>query len=457
MHVKVIASLGPSSRDYEIIKEMVQAGASGFRINFSHGDQDFWKELINKIRRVEEELNTVLTIITDLKGSSIRLGTFPQPIRVKAGETLKLSPDTFSPEDKVIPLPERRVIEKLEEGDLIVMDDGRVRMRVVEVSGGVVKVEALTDAIIKPEKGLAVKGKEFDLPSITEKDLHDLEFACSAGVDYIGLSYVRSAKDVLALRGHMKRLECDAGIIAKIETRSAVTKLEEIVGSSDITLVARGDLGMNYSLEEIPVLQSRIVKTALRAGKPVMIATQLLESMVENPIPTRAEVMDVFNAVREGVDALMLTGETAAGRYPVEAVKWLIKIACKAEEGWFPKVERLGGSLKKRYAEGVAELAEDLNAKLIIYSLNGNTAKYLSSVRPRTEVYVGVPTREVGRKVNILWGLQPIIISASNYNEGLENTYSELISRGVIGLGDISILTYGLREYEQVIKVRRRV
>ena len=457
MNVKIIASLGPSSRSYDIVKEMTLYGASGFRINFTHGDREFWSQLVRAVREAEKTLGKALTLITDLKGASVRLGRFPEPLTLKAGDTIKFSINKYSAQDKVVPLPNIKVVESLEEGDTIVMDDGRVWLRVTKTRGSEVEAVALTDAIIKPEKGLVVKDKEFDLPSISDKDLRDLEFACSVSADYIGLSYVRSAHDIYALKDHLRRLRCDAKIIAKVETRSAVENLNPIVEASDAVLVARGDLGMNFGLEEIPSLQTKIVNASVRKGKPVIIATQLLESMINNPIPTRAEVVDVHNAVREGVDALMLTGETAAGKYPVEAVKWLKKIALAAESGWEPKIERVGGPIKRRYAKGITELAEDLNAKLIIYSMKGNTVNFVSSVRPRIPFYAGVPNIRVARSINILWGVVPVIVNANDYMKGLEKTYEKLKGEGAIKFGDISVLTYGLRENEQLIKIMRLV
>jgi len=457
LNVKIIASLGPSSRSYEVIREMTFYGSSGFRINFTHGDKEFWTRLVSAVREVESALGKALTLITDLKGASIRLGKFPEPLTLKAGDTIKFSINKYSAQDKVVPLPNAKVFEGLDEGDTIVMDDGRVWLRVVRAGDSEVEAVALTDAVIKPEKGLVVKNKEFDIPSISEKDLKDLEFACSVNADYIGLSYVRSAHDIYALKDHLKRLKCGAKVIAKIETRSAVENLNSIVEASDAILVARGDLGMNFGLEEIPSLQTKIVATSVKKGKPVIIATQLLESMINNPIPTRAEVVDVHNAVREGVDALMLTGETAAGKYPVEAVKWLRKIALAAESGWELKIERVGGPIKRRYAKGVTELAEDLNAKLIIYSMKGNTVNFISSVRPKVPFYAGVPEIKVARSINILWGVVPVIVKANDYREGLGKTYEKLKEEGAIKFGDISVLTYGLRENEQLIKIMRLV
>jgi len=378
-------------------------------------------------------------------------------LTLRKGDIARLVPQQRAEEPGIIPFPNEKVLSELEEGDILVMDDGRVRLRVVKVSGDEVEVAALTDAIIKSRKGVVVQNKEFDLPVLTKKDLGDLKFACSVGADYIGLSYVRNADNVRVLKELLREIGCDAGVIAKIETRSAVKNVEDIARVADVILVARGDLGMNFGLEEIPRIQRRIVEASLRIGKPVVVATQLLESMIENPVPTRAEVVDTYVAVSEGVDALMLTGETAAGKYPVEAVKWLRRIVSKAEASENIRTYREGGPLKRRYAKGVAELAEDLNAKIIIYSSTGVTARHLASIRPNVPFYVAVPNMRVARSINILWGVNTIITPTKNHEEGLEEAFKKLIRMDEISIGDLIVMTYGMKGEEQVIKVRRYV
>ncbi|RLG74985.1 MAG: hypothetical protein DRO14_05130 [Thermoprotei archaeon] len=297
--------------------------------------------------------------------------------------------------------------------------------------------------------------KEFDIPPITERDLENIDFAIKHDFDYIGLSYVRRRKDIELLRDILRRKDADLGIIAKIETKSAVRNVKSIAESADVVLVARGDLGMNFGLEEIPHLQRLIVRSALESGKPVIVATQLLESLIEKPVPTRAEVVDVTVAVSEGVDALMLTGETAVGKYPLEAIRWLKRIVTAAEEKVEIYTNRRVLSLKARYAKGVAELAEDLNAKLIIYSIRGVTARLISLLRPSVPFFVGSPSNKQLRKLNILWGIKPLHVPANSYEEGLEKTYETLRIKGAVEVGDLVVLTYGLRSDEQVIKIRK--
>ena len=455
---KIIASLGPSSSRFDVIVKLAEEGVSGFRLNFAHGGVDTWKPLVEDIRRCESLVNRPLTLIGDLQGASIRLGVLDEPIELRRGDNARIvACEEASARDKVIPLPVKEVFEGLEIGDVILMDDGRVRLKVVDVSPSSIEITALTDAVIRSRKALAVLNKEFDLPAITEKDLEDLKFALGQGFDYISLSYVRSSSDIELLRSVIRRMGFeDVRVIAKVETKSAINNLEEVIAAADVVLVARGDLGMILGLEEVPHLQKTIVEKSISMGKPVIIATQLLESMIENPVPTRAEVVDVNTAISEGVDALMLTGETAVGKYPVEAVRWLRRIIGAAEDK--VKVARYSftGALGARYAKGVIELAEDLNAKLVIYSVYGNTARLASLFRPSIELYVGTPSRKVLKHINVLWGVRAYHVEADSYDSGLEETYKLLKSRGEIRLGDLVVLTYGLRgEDEQVIKVRR--
>jgi pyruvate kinase len=456
LRVKIIASLGPASSDPETIVGLANAGASGFRINFTHGDEKIWKVMVEGVRSAEEKLSTPMTLIGDLQGASIRLGFVEKPIILSRGDSAKLIlSEEGNPDKKLIPLPNKKVFQELEIGDVILMDDGRVRLKVTEVSDDTAEIVALTDAVIKSRKGIVLMNKEIDFPPLTDKDIKDVEFACREDFDYIGLSYVRRESDVLLIKKYLNELGCNVGIIAKIETRSAIYNLDRIIENSDAVLVARGDLGMNYGLEQVPYLQELIVEHSLRAGKPVIVATQLLESMIEKPVPTRAEVVDVNAAVNEGVDALMLTGETAVGKYPIEAVRWLKKIVEYSERKGRIKVYREGGPMKRRFAKGVTELAEDLGAKLIIYSKYGRTAKFIASLRPSVDAYVGVPSNKVMRLINILWGVKPILVQADSYDEGLEKTFALLFRDGYVKLGDLVILSYGMTGDEQVIKVRR--
>lgn len=461
MNVKVIASLGPASGNPDIIHKMISLGVSGFRVNFAHGNPDLWSSYAGAVRDVEKNVGRYVSLIGDIVGPSLRLGELRNPIVVKKGSLVRFSlvqgPPQLSEEITAIPVNvPRRVFESISEGDVVVMDDGKLTFSVVEVGETYFDATAQVDSIISSRKTFVVRGKEFDLPIVGKKDLDDLKFACANGFDYLGLSYVRSSEDVAYVRKILEKLGCGLNLLAKIETLSALRNLDDIIEASDGVVVARGDLGMNLGLEEIPILQKKIIKKSREYGKPVIVATQLLESMIGNPIPTRAEVVDVYEAVENGVDALMVTGETAVGKYPLEVVKWLTKIIKVAESHASQLQERSARDMRTRFVKGVVELAEDLNATLIIYSMRGNTARRASAMRPKVPVYVGVPSPEVARKLSILWGLTARVVEASTYMEGLEKLYTSIVSDGYLKAGDIAVLSYGLvEEYEEVIKIRR--
>ena len=454
MNTKIIASLGPASCDLNTVINLCKEGVSGFRLNFAHGNKELWKSMVENVLRAESICSKPLAIIGDLRGPSIRLGELNGQIAVKKGETIKLVLSERS-EGRELPLPVKEVYEQLEVGDLIIMSDGKFRFRVSEI-GEFVELTALTDALISSRNTIAVANKEFDLPLLREKDLADIEFAVKHKFSYIGLSYVRGPSDLEMLRKVIKKSGGErTGIIAKIETKSAVKNLDEIVELCDAVLVARGDLGMNFGLEEIPYLQRKIIKRSIEIGKPVILATQLLESMIENPIPTRAEVVDISTATSEGVDALMLTGETAIGKHPVEAVRWLRRIIETTERKLTINKFRDVKGLNERFAKGVVELAEDINSKLLVFSKFGNTPRRMALLRPAVEFYVGTPDIEVARALSILWGIKAYEISALDYDEGLEKTYEFLKKKEELRFGDLVIMAYGLKEQEQAIKLRR--
>jgi len=461
VNVKVIASLGPASGNPDLVQRMVSLGVSGFRVNFAHGSLDLWSNYVGVVRDVEKRVGRYVSLVGDIVGPSLRLGELKSPVAVKKGSLIRFSllQGSPPPREEIVNVPidvPRRVFEGLAEGDIILMDDGKLSFSVVEVGETYFDAVAQVDSVISSRKTFVVKGKEFDLPIVSKKDLDDLKFACSNGFDYIGLSYVRSPEDVAYVRKILEKYNCGANLLAKIETLSALRNLDTVVEASDGVVVARGDLGMNVGLEEIPTLQKKIIKKSREYGKPVIVATQLLESMIENPIPTRAEVVDVYEAVENGADALMVTGETAVGKYPLEVVKWLIRVIKVAESSMARSEERSAKDLRTKFVKGVVELAEDLNASLVVYSMKGNTARRVSAMRPKVPIYVGVPSPEIARKLSILWGITARVVEASSYMEGLEKLYALALSDGYLKAGDIAILSYGLiEEYEEVIRIRR--
>ncbi len=300
-----------------------------------------------------------------------------------------------------------------------------------------------------------VRGLDIDTPSLTSEDVENIKFAARNGFTYIAVSYVKKGEDLEKVREVIEKEKADMAVMAKIETVKGVENMEEIIPLSDAIIVARGDLGMQFPLEEVPKLQENIVLKSLKAGKPVIVATQILASMISNPTPTRAEVSDIAETVREGADGVMLTGETAVGKYPIETVKWLKKIieACK-DRVLRRREEHLGFSVKTKFAEGVVFLSESLNAKLAVYTRKGRTAFRISRFRPAIPFYAASSDVNVLRKLSIVWGVKPLKVEAENYMEGVNNTYKKLMQLGKLEKGETVVLTYGfIEEDEHIIKI----
>jgi pyruvate kinase len=333
----------------------------------------------------------------------------------------------------------------IEDGDVILIESGRVVLQVRNILDVKVKAEVLVDGVIKPEKTLAIKGKDIPLPTLSDKDVEDVKFGVEKGLDYIGLSFVRTARDVKGLREILDSLGGeDVKILSKIETKRGVENLKWIVKESDAILVARGDLAIYYDLERIPEIQRDIVRVSRELGKPVMIGTQLLDSMCENPIPSRSEVVDVVAAIREGVDGLLLTGETAIGKYPVESVLWLNRIIREAEKGKIMEVEPKEEELYDRFAHGIVQLSESLGAKIVAYTRKGTTAYRLARYRPNSEVYAFTPMLKAARQLGILRGVKAYTIDETDPQSAFPKIIDFLREKQEITLGDIVILTAGM-------------
>ncbi|MCE4602424.1 MAG: pyruvate kinase [Desulfurococcales archaeon] len=410
--VKVLATLGPSSID--LVEDLARAGVDGFRINMSHGSRGLWDRMVNLIRDAEERVGRPLAIVADLEGPRVRLGSFT-PIQVKPGDVVALGSEG-------IPVDRDELFKALEPGDNVLVADGKVVLRVLEVWSGGARARVESGRVLEPRKGVAVAGKDLPLPPLTSKDLEDLEFAASRPFSHVMVSYVRDPGHVEKVRDRLRSL--GAGhirVIAKIETPSAVKRVREIARASDGVVVARGDLGMHYLLEELPRVQARIIEGTRAEFRPVILATELLPSMITSPTPARSDVVDVYTGARSGVDAMMLTGETAVGEYPVEAVRWLRRIVGAALQGYRPSRPEARG-VEYRLARGIVELVESLEATLVVYSRTGTFPGRISSFRPTRPYKVGVPTRTVARAVSILWGAEPLIVPARDYQDGLDAT-----------------------------------
>lgn len=419
-HVKIIATLGPGTDTYEAVKELVESGAKIFRLNFSHGGREFFEQMVSIIRRVEEECGWTLTILQDLSGPKIRtcdvgLGA----VEVNKGtEVLLGTPEQYNDVEEGTPficldIPE--LLESVKEGDPVALGDGVIRFKVSKVEeGGLVHLTATNSGLCPPRKGITFPGMKTSLAPLTEKDKADLAIGMELGVDVVAMSFVQKPEDICNLRAEMIQYGKRLPIVAKLERVAALENLTEIVDEADGIMVARGDLGLELDLAELPAAQKRIIKACNEAGKPVIVATQMLLSMVNSPMATRAETTDVANAILDGADCVMLSEETAVGRYPGDTVRFMRKIAYEIEAFMFESgraaVSR-GGEKEHPstfLAYAAAMLAGKTEAKAIVcHSTSGSTARILSSCRPKQSIYALSTDSIVRHFSNLSWGVIP--------------------------------------------------
>jgi pyruvate kinase len=406
---KMICTLGPSSETLEIIEGLMRAGMDVARLNFSHGTQDEHRRRIDLLRKASRRLGQPIAVLQDVQGPKIRLGRFEGgALLVKAGQEVTVTTRSVLGHADVIPTPVQSLPREVRRGDLILLDDGRVRLRVQSVTRRDVTCRVEVGGVLKDHKGLNLPGAEVDVPTLTEKDVADLAFGQDVGVDYVALSFVRSADDVRAARPHVARL--GTPLIAKIEKPQAVARLDAIAAEADGVMVARGDLGVEMPLEQLPTIQKQAVRLVNRMGGIVIVATEMLESMVSNPRPTRAEVSDVANAILDGADAVMLSGETAAGRYPIEAAATMARIVEETEKGHrrehFTPDFRRPDDVSTGVAAAAVAAAQQLGIDTIVaYTESGHTARLISEFRPSARIIALTPNARTVDRVAMFWGV----------------------------------------------------
>ncbi|MGN0005124.1 MAG: pyruvate kinase [Candidatus Gastranaerophilaceae bacterium] len=411
---KIVATLGPASSKYETILNMARAGATVFRLNSSHGSPEDHKKRIDLIREAARELNMYLAVLVDLQGPKIRVGAITNPIQIKEGQILCLKHGADCSNSDVIPVDYAGIANDVKEGDKILLDDGKIGLKVLEVKNDIVKTEVLYGELLKPRKGINIPGTQASLPCVTDRDKEYIKFAVQNDADFLALSFVRDANDIIMAKDYMKALGADIPIIAKIEKPQAVENLKSIIKESYGVMVARGDLGIEMSPEQVPIAQKEIIKEASNQRKTCIVATQMLESMIEEPIPTRAEASDVANAILDGADAVMLSGETAAGKYPVQAVKMMNQISDSIETSRFCP-EYLDLEVTDEYeitpqaiANAAAKMAHDLHAKAIFaFTHTGYTPRLLSKIRPQIPIVALSDQSKTCRKLNLSWNICP--------------------------------------------------
>src|ERR1700731_2406187 len=412
---KIICTLGPASEKTETLRQMITQGADAFRLNMSHAEPAWVREIVPRIRKLADEAERPVGILLDTQGPAIRTGDLKTDLRLKPGDIIELTVrGAKSKERYSVSVNYDGFADDVAVGNTILVDNGLIKLLVLEKGRSRVRCKVLTRALLGSRRHINLPGVHVNLPPLTKKDIADVALGAELGVDFVGLSFVRERSDIDELRKLLAKKKSRALIVAKIEDQLAVRSIDKMIESADLIMVARGDLGFECPMEELPIIQRRIVKNCIRFSKPVVVATQMLESMITNPLPTRAEVTDVANAVFEQADAIMLSGETAIGRYPVDCVQILNRVALRIERSGgagYTKSAILEDARQKTVASAVV-LANSLDrAKLIVFTHPGTMARYVSNMRPERAPIFAFPSNErVYRQIALCWGAYPILI-----------------------------------------------
>ncbi len=451
---KIVCTVGPVSSSKETIRRLVENGMDVARLNFSHGNHEEHLQRIKVIREVRDEMDKPVAIILDTKGPEIRLKTFKDGKAVlKEGNTFLLTTRDMEGTEKGASVTYEYLPQDVKPGDAVLLNDGLIELKVEEVKDQDILCRVENGGEISDNKGVNLPGVTVRLPAVTPKDEQDIIFGINHDIDIIAASFIRRAEDVLDIR---RILESNGGsnikIIAKIENRQGVENLDSIIQVADGIMVARGDLGVEIATEEVPLVQKEMIKKCNRFGKPVITATQMLDSMIRNPRPTRAEVADVANAILDGSDAIMLSGETAAGKYPVEAVRTMARIAEKVEEAYsfgekaHEKLDDEKATVTGAISQATCATAEALGASAIITATqSGYTARMVSKYRPKSMILGVTPEEKVMRQLNLVWGVYPVLSQKyNNTDDTLEYSVKAALNKGYIKEGDLVVITAGI-------------
>jgi pyruvate kinase len=445
---KIVATLGPASATADRLSDLISAGVDAVRLNLSHGTHAEHAERAWLVREIAAKIGRPIALIADLQGPKLRVGDLPEPIVLTRGEHIVIVAEHEAANGD-LPVAPSVISQVLERGHDVLIDDGHVRLRVEEVSGGRARCAVLVGGPVSSHKGVNLPGIPLPIPSITTKDAADLQFALETGVDFVALSFVRSAEDVRELRGLIEEAGSHAHVIAKVEKAEAIDVLDDVLAETDAVMVARGDLGVEVGPALVPLIQKRIIAKALERGKPVITATQMLESMIHSPEPTRAEASDVANAILDGTSAVMLSGEKAVGEYLVEAVAYMDRIARAIEPSMdyrheLPEAHEnpsIGGAM----SNAACDLAEALRAAAILVpTFSGRTANAVARLRPRRPIIALTHIDWAMRQLALEWGVTPILISESPNVEDLwRSSIDAALEAGLVQAGDRVVITAG--------------
>ena len=455
LRVKIIATIGPASRDLDVLRKLVQAGVNVARLNMSHGTHEYHSGTIERIRTISEELRKPVAILADLQGPKLRVGLMQDGgVPLTSGEELIMTTDEIVGEPGRVPVQYQGLPAVVKVGERILLDDGLIELEVLDSTDNDIRTRVIVGGVLKDNKGLNLPDGSLNIPALTEKDRTDVSFALDQQVDWIALSFVRTATEVLELKSIIRNQSAfgrSTPVISKIEKPEAITNIDAIITASDAIMVARGDLGIETSPEAVPMMQKMIITKCHAAAKPVVTATQMLDSMIRNPRPTRAEASDVANAVLDGSDAIMLSGETASGGYPLESVQTMVRIAQEAERVLHssprtdykaPVVFTLSGAI----CHAAMQTAGEVGAKAIVApTVSGATAKLIAAFRPQVPVIAVTPSPMVQRQLCLYWGTYPLLTRRlSNTDEVVSDAIDVARRNHFVNEGDTVVLTAGV-------------
>jgi pyruvate kinase len=412
---KIIATLGPATESPEMISKMIAAGVNVFRLNMSHGAHEWIRNVVRNIRTAAKDAGSHVGILMDTQGPAIRTGDLPAALELKPGEKFWLTVRGATSEElHSVDVNYDNLINDISVGDTVLVDNGEIEMKVLSKQENKIECEVLTPGTLRSRRHINLPGVKVNLPALTAKDLADIALGLELKVEYIALSFVREAKDIRQLRAVVENSDAEPALIAKLEDQEAVKNMAEIIAEADAVMVARGDLGIEIPYEELPIVQRRIVKACLKIGKPVIVATHMLESMIDNPMPTRAEITDVANAVYEQADAIMLSGETTFGKYPVKCVEVFDRISRRIEKSGganFQQTAELTTSRQKLVKSAVIMANEVRAAGMLVFTIHGTLARYAAWMRPQySEIFAVCPNETVAGSMALNWGIYPVVV-----------------------------------------------
>jgi pyruvate kinase len=452
---KIIATLGPASETPDRLREMILAGVNIFRLNMSHAQHDWVRKIVPTIRGIATDLDMPVGILLDTQGPAVRTGDLPVKLNLKVGDIMEFTMRGVRSEELYsVNVNYDGLIDDINEGDVVLVDNGVIHLKVLSKKDSRIRCEVLTPGELGSRRHINLPGVKVNLPPLTEKDLADIAVGAEMGVDFVALSFCREPSDIVELRRVLAEHGSLARVIAKIEDQSAVKIIDDIIRETDAVMIARGDLGIECPMEELPIIQRRILKAALKIGRQVIVATHMLESMIENPVPTRAEVTDVANAVFEQADAIMLSGETTVGKYPVECVKVLDRIARRIERSGsahFADQTTLLDPRQKTAYSGVVLANSFPKSYLAVLTRQGNMADYTSHIRPElAPIYAITPSEVTARHLTLNWGTLPIVMPfGSTPEESVKKAEELLLQRGLLKEGDQLIVMSDIIEGDE--------